>query len=197
MNTIPNSASDYNLPTPLNASYKKKETESPTTVATGSFDGGDTTSPAVSIQEVAITKSILKKRSAYTAMRRNGKVPTDTPSRSLTFSDKTKKHDGGEKPKYLPKTNQQDVVDTNQTSRPRSKSAPPAYIPPEPTSDIDAHIEKAFSDAGNFITDGLRKVASAASKAGTAAVEFVKKPEDFFLPDLSKQNQTQKKNNQK
>ena len=220
MNIDNTNTSAFKTPSPLSPSSAVKETNSPVTVADAYLHSSDGSSSPFSFKQVStdtITKGILKKPRPDSASE---KVPTDTPSRSLTFAENSIANDGEEKPtkmapiKVVDTTNQTgrsrrsssnppayiptSTLDTSKQpgSSPRSKSAPQAYVPAEPTSPIDAHIDKAFTDAGNFIAGGLKKIASAAATAGTAAVEFIKKPEDFFIPDLSNQAPAQKKSTQ-
>lgn len=188
---------------PLTSVDKKEKTESPTTIATTFFYPSDNSSSQVSIEQVVtdpVVKGILKKNSAYTAMRNNGKVSTERPSRSISFAENSTSNDGEVEPTKPPSitivaTNHQSgrrrsssaappaylPATTTMISRPRSKSAPPNYLPNEYAP--DAALEKAISDTGKFIAGGL-------SKAASAVADFIKRPEDFFIPEQPKQKQS-------
>lgn len=163
------------LPPSLPVAHQKPTTASPDTVTYTTLEGSDGSSSQVSIRETSpdpALKSILKARSAYTAMTRSGKIPSDQKSGSVTFSEGTKEHDG----KKITPTPSVKSVPTNTQARPR-RTAPPAYVPEEYIA--DPALEKTVANTGKFFADGLRK-------ASIAITDFIKHPEDFFIPDQPK-----------
>ncbi|MBM3857759.1 MAG: hypothetical protein FJ390_07365 [Verrucomicrobia bacterium] len=168
---------------PIQSSDEGKPTESPSTVASASLYSSDGSSSQVSIKNVPTTpivKGILKKTSAYTAMRRSGKVPTTKPTRSISFAENSTAADGEKKPTTMAPIK---VVAPNHspkstTSSRGSRTAPPAYLPDEYVS--DPALEKAVADARKFISGNLRKAAS-------AVANFARRPEDFLFPEQQPQ----------
>ncbi len=166
--------------------------ESPTTVTEvgkieleGSFQGGNPSSPAIAIKNVPTSqtaKSILKNRSSYNT---RGKIPTessDLQTRSIRFADTTKSHDGGERPKKI--TSPIKAAFTTLRSQPTHASiTPPRYTPrqaaqhylPEEYSKND-DIERMAKKASTIVVEQVKK-------AATAVTNFVKAPEDFFIPE--------------
>lgn len=185
-------------PDPTPSSEEKQKADSPTTITTSSLSVSDDSSSEVSLEQVAtdpIVKGILKRRSAYTSMQLSGKVRTANPGRSITFAENSTANNGELKATKSPsikvvqpknergrlRSSSEASPTTKISSSPVSKSAPPAHLPDEYAS--DRSLEKGVVDAGRVIADGL-------SKAASAVAEFMRRPEDFFIPEQPKQKQS-------
>lgn len=173
---------------PIPSNLEKTTAHSPETVTTdleGFFQGSNASSPPNLIKRVETsqtTKSILKNKSAYSS---HGKVSaglTNFKKGSIQFDQQTKTHDGGERHKKISPSNAPNEI--SQTGRARSSSAtPPPYSPrkasqkylPEEYSKGDDDFDRMAKKASDIIVGNLRKVATAVS-------DFVKAPEDFFIP---------------
>jgi len=168
-NHIPFSSYDPNLPP---SSEEKQKTESPSKIDSTSIHNLGRSSSQSTVENVPtnpISKGILKKTSAYSF---NEKVPTKRDSRSVSFAENSTDMNSELKSTKPPSIKVATI--RKQPGLPRSKSAPPVYLPDEYAS--DPSLEKAVADAGRFIAAGL-------SKAVSTVADFIKRPEDFFLPE--------------
>jgi hypothetical protein len=190
---------------PINSN--KAQQESPTTVTvTGSLDSEKHSPETIKqVPTAELPKSILKSTSSYND---DGKITINSPT-SIKFSEDTKATDGKGKIKISisqttsnqpnPTIHQSPSITNGTRSRSYSDDpsvyAPEFFSPPPAPGSVDAKIEEAFTNAGEFVSKSasqvfggfkktVRNVAQVASDASQAAHKYVGEPLGGIAKDL-------------